>query len=432
MADVFLSYSRRDIASARLLHQALVEHSFETWVDWQDIPPSTEWLTEVYEAIEKADTFIFLISRSSVASEICSLEVAHAVSNHKRLIPVMIDEVEPQRVTPELAALNWLFLRERDDLAQVLQDLIHAIQTDHDWVKEHTRLQVRALEWTRRQQEGGYLLHGDDLSQGEQWLARSPGKEPQPTALQTQYLLASRRAATRRQQATLGAVLIGLLIAVALGVVAWNQRNEAVTQEALRATAQENAEAASTRAIAASWERATAEAIAVSEAQQRATAEAEAVTRAAIARSRQLAVASTAQLGVDQELALLLAIEAARETDTAEANAALRQALVHSGRTLHLLRGHDAEVSTVAWDPAGERIVSAGADGTARVWDAPSGIELLALRGHTGAVISAAWDASGARIATAGVDGTARVWDAASGSALVVFAGHVQAITAIA
>ncbi|MFO7696080.1 MAG: TIR domain-containing protein [Anaerolineae bacterium] len=432
MADVFISYSRKDIAFARILHQALQDNSFETWIDWQDIPPSSEWLTEVYQAIEQADTFVFLISQSSVASEICSLEVAHASRNSKRLIPVVINDIDPHQVTPELAALNWLFFREQDDFSQVLQDLIHAIQTDQAWVKEHTRLQVRALEWERHSRESGYLLHGSDLEQAEQWLVRSPDKQPRPTALQTQCLLASRRAATRRQRITLGAVLTGLLIAVALGVLAWTQRNEAVTQESLRATAQANAETSSTKAVAESQVRATAEAVAVSEAQQRATAEAEAVSRASIARSRQLAIASTVQLGRDQELALLLAIEAGREADTAEAADALRQSLVHPGRTLHLLLGHNGAVHAVDWDLQGERVVSAGADGTARVWDTHTGEELQTLRGHAGAVVDAVWDPGGIRIAMAGIDGTARVWDADSGREQVLLDGPAQALSVIA
>ncbi|MGB3701967.1 MAG: toll/interleukin-1 receptor domain-containing protein, partial [Anaerolineales bacterium] len=61
MSDVFISYSRKDIAFARLLHNALDESELETWIDWQDIPPSADWLAEVYEAIEAADTFIFVI-----------------------------------------------------------------------------------------------------------------------------------------------------------------------------------------------------------------------------------------------------------------------------------------------------------------------------------------------------------------------------------
>ena len=189
MADVFISYSRQNIAFARILHSALKEHSFDTWIDWQDIPPSTDWLAEVYAAIERADTFVFIISSTSVVSEVCGLEVAHAVKNNKRLIPVVVNEVEPSAVHPALSALNWIFCREQSEFSQAFRDLIEVIQTDYDWVKEHTRLQVRALEWEQQEGEGGYVLRGQELDEAEHWLAQAAGKSPQPTALHAQYIL---------------------------------------------------------------------------------------------------------------------------------------------------------------------------------------------------------------------------------------------------
>ena len=36
----------------------LSDKSLETWIDWQDIPHSADWLAEVYEAIEQAETFL--------------------------------------------------------------------------------------------------------------------------------------------------------------------------------------------------------------------------------------------------------------------------------------------------------------------------------------------------------------------------------------
>ena len=49
---------------------------------------------------------------------------------------------------------------------------------------------------------------------------------------------------------------------------------------------------------------------------------------------------------------------------------------------------------------------------TARVWDARTGAEVLTLKGHTDTVLSAARPAPTAGdILTASADGTARVWD---------------------
>ena len=56
MAAVFISYSRKDIQFAQRIHQELEARDREPWVDWQDIPPTAEWLDEVYAGIQAADT----------------------------------------------------------------------------------------------------------------------------------------------------------------------------------------------------------------------------------------------------------------------------------------------------------------------------------------------------------------------------------------
>ena len=71
---------------------------------------------------------------------------------------------------------------------------------------------------------------------------------------------------------------------------------------------------------------------------------------------------------------------------------------------------------SAAFSPDGQRIVTASADKTARIWDAASGKPIgEPLRGHTGAVASAAFSPDGKRIVTASADNTARLWDAATG-----------------
>jgi hypothetical protein len=138
MTDVFISYSCRDIAFARVLHQALQQDEIETWIDWQDIPPSADWLAEVYQAIEGADTFVFVVSRHSVSSEICSKEIAHAVGHHKRLVPIVVEDIDPTTVPEAVAALDWLFFRASDDFQQSFDSLLQAIRTDLEWVRRHT------------------------------------------------------------------------------------------------------------------------------------------------------------------------------------------------------------------------------------------------------------------------------------------------------
>ena len=80
------------------------------------------------------------------------------------------------------------------------------------------------------------------------------------------------------------------------------------------------------------------------------------------------------------------------------------------GEQRHVLRGHDAPIQDVAFDPRGLFIASASWDGTVRVWDSDSSQEYTSLAGHGDWVWSVAWTASGGLLLSAGEDGTARVW----------------------
>ncbi len=76
------------------------------------------------------------------------------------------------------------------------------------------------------------------------------------------------------------------------------------------------------------------------------------------------------------------------------------------------LSGHTADINSVAFSPDGRFVVTASADGTARVWDAATGASRGELRGHSGSVNSASFSPDGKLIVTAGNDASVRLWDA--------------------
>ncbi|MHC4518612.1 MAG: WD40 repeat domain-containing serine/threonine protein kinase, partial [Planctomycetota bacterium] len=111
---------------------------------------------------------------------------------------------------------------------------------------------------------------------------------------------------------------------------------------------------------------------------------------------------------------------------------------------------HRARVWSIAFSPDGQRIVTAGTDGTAKIWEATSGKELLTLQGHSypiasvamssdpdswgvygGHIWSAGFSADGQRIATGSSDTTARVWDASSGKELLTLKGHSSVLWSV-
>ncbi len=240
--EAFISYSRKDKEFVRRLDDALQSRGRRAWVDWEDIRPTEEFMQAIFSAIEGADSFVFVLTPDSIASAVCRREISHAAAHNKRMVPIVVREVESQSVPEPLAKLNWIFCRESDDFNGAIESLISAFETDLEWVHAHTRLLTRALEWEAKKKSNSFVLRGEDLRSAEQWLARAGAQtERQPTSLQTEYIFGSRKAATRRQRSTLGAVSFGAIVAVVLAVAALISRNRAENER-------RNAEAATKRA----------------------------------------------------------------------------------------------------------------------------------------------------------------------------------------
>jgi WD40 repeat protein len=148
---------------------------------------------------------------------------------------------------------------------------------------------------------------------------------------------------------------------------------------------------------------------------------------AARARSVQLAYAALAQLDVDPERSVLVAIDASNAAHTPESEDALRRALAASHVRLRL-QSPGGAIQSAEFSPNGDYIVTTSTDGPARVWDAHTGQELFQLT-QPGQALSASYSPDGRFILTTSTDKTARVWDASTGAQLSVLGADRPTIT---
>lgn len=208
MADLFISYSRRDTEFVARLRESLAKLGREPWVDVHGIRPAEDFMQAIREAIDSALAFVFVLSPDSVVSKICARELDYAVQGNKRLIPVVCRQVEGLQVPGALSDLNWISflgafepkgsllsrLFEPNQFDRAVRQLIAAADADPAWIREHTRVLQRAREWHARGRSESLLLQGEDL-EATLALAGDRTRQPQLTGIQRQFLDASARAA---------------------------------------------------------------------------------------------------------------------------------------------------------------------------------------------------------------------------------------------
>ena len=189
--DVFVSYAHEDRDFVVKVHQALRGRGRTAWVDWDGIPPSAEWMTEIENAIIRAQAYVFVVSLQSASSPVCATEAGIAARHNKKVIPVVAEAVDPARLPPVVAARQWIDAEPARDFTAVIDALVSAIDTDLEWIGIHTRLLYQAVRWTADSEQTS-LLQGHELEQAEAWLKAAGTHEAQPTPEQMAFIAASR------------------------------------------------------------------------------------------------------------------------------------------------------------------------------------------------------------------------------------------------
>src|SRR5262249_26457442 len=95
MADIFISYNRKDREAVTQLAADLEELGHDVWFDRElTTTGGQKWWANVLEQIRRCDIFLFALTPGSLASDACQREYHYAYSLNKPIVPVMLTTVD--------------------------------------------------------------------------------------------------------------------------------------------------------------------------------------------------------------------------------------------------------------------------------------------------------------------------------------------------
>jgi TIR domain len=124
MAQVFLSYARRDLPTLQPLLQNLVAHGITVWRDQDSLYGGQRWPKAIGEAIAAHDVLLLVWSQEAAASHFVEFEWNTALALQKSILPCLLDQTP---LPPALRAINGIDARlPHEALSKILQALQQA------------------------------------------------------------------------------------------------------------------------------------------------------------------------------------------------------------------------------------------------------------------------------------------------------------------
>ena len=115
---IFVSYSSKDRPFALGLVKELQKLGADVWIDQLGIKLGENWDNAIEEALEKSETFMLILSPTSVESPNVQDEVSIAINTKKKMVPILIEECK--------LPMRWQ-RRQYADLANNPDKAIHDI-----------------------------------------------------------------------------------------------------------------------------------------------------------------------------------------------------------------------------------------------------------------------------------------------------------------
>ena len=263
------------------------------------------------------------------------------------------------------------------------------------------------------------FLH-ESINHREQERRREEARKEHELHLQKQ--------AANRAKYVAVATVIGLVVAVALSIFAFGERNKAEEQAEIADRRADEARSIALAANAEQWDERNQE-LAIALAVEANSIENPPVYAQNILDQLSYQPGATHTLTDHTQRVVVVAFSPdGTKAVTGSDDTTARLWDVNSGELLHTFSEHTSGVWTLAFSPDGHTLATGSGDSLIHIWDVNSGDLINTLAGHSGGIRDLKFTSDSSRILSASADTTARLWDVSTGATVQKFEGHTDQI----
>jgi len=148
---VFISYSHANLEIAKRIAAALEDNGIDVLIDLEDIGGAVEWKPELADMIRRSDKVVWLVSKPSIDSPWCKMEIDLQKDLEKALVPIKVGEIPDEDVPEDLAKLQMQSFLPPVDFDTEIKRLVQTLLVSQVWVKQQTWLEDQAASpaWQR-------------------------------------------------------------------------------------------------------------------------------------------------------------------------------------------------------------------------------------------------------------------------------------------
>lgn len=197
--EVFIANAANDLPFAKKLNAELQRKGKVTYWPFERLTFDKNAEEVIYHGITSSDLFVIILSTHTIKRGAYQQEIKYANRLHKKIIGVLIEEIDEADFPNYLKGINtYYFIEEERAFGGSMGDLLSRLESHQDYEKEFHKIDQWAISWVKHDKSVDFLIPDNEIDGVEKWYhqAIATNRKPSPTELHQEYIEISRSHAT--------------------------------------------------------------------------------------------------------------------------------------------------------------------------------------------------------------------------------------------